>query len=145
MPRTFLALPVVLLCSAAASAADARPNILFIMSDDHGYQAISAYGSKINQTPNIDRIAREGIRFDRAFVTNSICGPSRAVIVPDSTGRPAGKSRLPIVTDPVKAPCWKAQLPVTLAKPATVRAKSPRPSICPFPIVAVTLAEPNPG
>jgi arylsulfatase A-like enzyme len=51
------------------------------MSDDHGYQAISAYGSKMNRTPNIDRIAKEGMRFDRCFVTNSICGPSRATIL----------------------------------------------------------------
>jgi arylsulfatase A-like enzyme len=58
-----------------------RPNIVFIMSDDHGWQAISAYGSKLNETPNIDRIAREGVRFDRAYVTNSICAPSRAVIL----------------------------------------------------------------
>ncbi|MEO2021988.1 MAG: sulfatase/phosphatase domain-containing protein [Pirellulaceae bacterium] len=67
--------------STAARAADSRPNILFIMSDDHGYQAMSCYGSKVNKTPNLDRIAREGMRFDRCFVTNSICGPSRAVIL----------------------------------------------------------------
>ena len=75
--------PLVPFCSlaAAAFAADSRPNILFIMSDDHAYQAISAYGSNRNQTPNIDRLAKEGMRFDRAFVTNSICGPSRAVIL----------------------------------------------------------------
>jgi arylsulfatase A-like enzyme len=66
--------------SVNSRAAD-RPNILFIMSDDHAYQAISAYGSNRNQTPNIDRLAKEGMRFDRAFVTNSICGPSRAVIL----------------------------------------------------------------
>src|SRR5262245_38991171 len=58
-----------------------RPNILFIMSDDHGYQAVSAYGGKLNQTPNIDRIASEGMRFDRCYVTNSLCGPSRACIL----------------------------------------------------------------
>jgi arylsulfatase A-like enzyme len=58
-----------------------RPNILFIMSDDHGYQAVSAYGHGLNQTPNIDRIAREGMRFDRCYVTNSLCGPSRACIL----------------------------------------------------------------
>ncbi len=58
-----------------------RPNILFVFSDDHAYQAISAYGSVLNRTPNIDRIAREGVRFDNAVVTNSICGPSRAVIL----------------------------------------------------------------
>lgn len=58
-----------------------RPNILFIMSDDHAYQALGCYGSKINTTPNLDRIAREGVRFDNCFVTNSICGPCRAVIL----------------------------------------------------------------
>jgi arylsulfatase A-like enzyme len=58
-----------------------RPNILFIMSDDHGYQAISAYDSTLIQTPNIDRIAHEGMLFTNACVTNSICAPSRAVIL----------------------------------------------------------------
>ena len=58
-----------------------RPNIIFIMSDDHAYQAISAYGSKLIQTPNIDRLANEGIRFTNACVTNSICAPSRATIL----------------------------------------------------------------
>lgn len=58
-----------------------RPNILFIFSDDHAAHAMSCYNSKINQTPNLDRLAREGMRFDRCYVTNSICGPSRAVIL----------------------------------------------------------------
>lgn len=58
-----------------------RPNILFIFADDHAYQAISAYGHKLNHTPNIDRIASGGMRFNRCLVTNSICGPSRAVIL----------------------------------------------------------------
>jgi len=58
----------------------AKPNILFIFTDDHAYQSIGCYGSKINETPNIDRIAKQGIRFDRCYVTNSICGPMRAVI-----------------------------------------------------------------
>jgi arylsulfatase A-like enzyme len=57
------------------------PNIIFIMSDDHASHAISAYGSKINETPNIDRLAEQGIRFDNCFCTNSICAPSRAVIL----------------------------------------------------------------
>jgi arylsulfatase A-like enzyme len=57
------------------------PNIIFIMTDDHTKQAMSAYSDKLIQTPNIDRIAKEGIRFDQSFVTNSICGPSRAVIL----------------------------------------------------------------
>jgi arylsulfatase A-like enzyme len=58
-----------------------RPNIVIIISDDHAYQAISAYGGKLMQTPNIDRIARDGARFQKAYVTNSICGPSRAVLL----------------------------------------------------------------
>jgi arylsulfatase A-like enzyme len=57
------------------------PNIVFIMSDDHAYQAISAYSSDLIQTPNIDRIADQGMKFTRAFVSNSICAPSRAVIL----------------------------------------------------------------
>ena len=62
----------------------ARPNIIFIMADDHAEQAISAYGhpiSKLAPTPNIDRIAEAGVRFNNNFNTNSICGPSRAVIL----------------------------------------------------------------
>ncbi len=58
-----------------------RPNIIFIMSDDHAYQAISAYGHGLNNTPNIDRLAREGVIFNSACVTNSICAPSRAVML----------------------------------------------------------------
>ncbi|MHC4705965.1 MAG: sulfatase-like hydrolase/transferase [Planctomycetota bacterium] len=58
-----------------------RPNILFIMSDDHAAPAISCYGGRLNKTPNIDRIASEGMRFDNCFCTNSICTPSRATIL----------------------------------------------------------------
>lgn len=58
-----------------------RPNIVFIMSDDHAYQAISAYNDELIRTPNIDRIAKEGMLFTNASVTNSICAPSRAVIL----------------------------------------------------------------
>ena len=60
------------------------PNIIFIMSDDHAFQAISAYGhelGKLAPTPNIDRIAKNGAIFQNNFCTNSICGPSRAVIL----------------------------------------------------------------
>ena len=57
------------------------PNIVFIMSDDYAYQAISAYGHGLNHTPNIDRIAKEGAIFNKGFVTNSICAPSRAVVL----------------------------------------------------------------
>ena len=65
----------------ATPAAAARPNILFIMSDDHAAHALSCYGSRINRTPNLDRLAKEGMRFENSFVTNSICGPARAVIL----------------------------------------------------------------
>ena len=59
------------------------PNIIVIFSDDHAWQAISAYGDdrRLVETPNIDRLAREGMRFDRCLVTNSICGPSRAAVL----------------------------------------------------------------
>ncbi len=61
-----------------------RPNILFVYCDDHAAHAISAYGSQINTTPNIDRLASEGMLFENSFVTNSICAPARAVVL---TGR----------------------------------------------------------
>ncbi len=74
---------VVALSLPASAAATRQPNILFIFSDDHAYQAISAYGDprQLNQTPNIDRLAREGMIFHRALVPNSICGPSRACVL----------------------------------------------------------------
>lgn len=58
-----------------------QPNIIFIMSDDHAQKAISAYSPELIQTPNIDRIANEGMRFVNSYVTNSICGPSRATML----------------------------------------------------------------
>ena len=63
-------------CASAARTSTAparRPNIIFIMTDDHASHAMSCYGSKINKTPNLDRIANEGMRFDNSFCTNSIC------------------------------------------------------------------------
>ena len=58
-----------------------RPNIIVIVTDDHAYQAISAYGSTLIQTPNIDRVGRQGAIMREAAVTNSVCSPSRAVIL----------------------------------------------------------------
>jgi arylsulfatase A-like enzyme len=79
---------LVLLCAvflplflSAQNKEKKRPNIIYMMSDDHGYQAISAYGFGLNNTPNIDKLAEKGMLFTRAFVTNSICGPSRAVML----------------------------------------------------------------
>ncbi|WP_299578271.1 sulfatase [uncultured Sunxiuqinia sp.] len=65
----------------AAEKTKTKPNIVYIMSDDHAYQAISAYGHGLNKTPNIDRIAEQGAIFTRGFVSNSICAPSRAVML----------------------------------------------------------------
>lgn len=65
----------------AEEKATKRPNIVFIMADDHAYQAISAYDTSLIRTPNIDRIAKSGMLFTNASVTNSICAPSRAVIL----------------------------------------------------------------
>ena len=73
-----------------------RPNILFIMTDDHAAHAISAYGSRINRTPNMDRLAAEGALFQDVFVTNSICTPSRACIL---TGMYSCKNGVPVFND----------------------------------------------
>jgi N-acetylglucosamine-6-sulfatase len=75
--------------SMAAAAPEDRPNILFVFTDDHACQSIGAYGSKINKTLNIDRIAREGAVFLNSFCANSICGPSRACVL---TGKHSHKN-----------------------------------------------------
>ena len=80
MLKSLLVALVSIVTVLPVAAAD-RPNIIFIMSDDHAAHAISAYGSKVNQTPNIDRLAREGMVMRNVFVTNSICTPSRAAIL----------------------------------------------------------------
>ena len=82
-----------LLAVSAAAAAPPRPNVVFIMADDHAAHAISAYGSKVNETPSLDRLAREGMLFRNAFVTNSICTPSRAAIL---TGAYSHRNGVPV-------------------------------------------------
>ena len=67
--------------SLLAADPGARTNILYIMTDDHAAHALSCYGSRINKTPNLDRIATGGMRFEDCFVTNSLCGPSRATLL----------------------------------------------------------------
>lgn len=82
------------------------PNIIFIMADDHAYQAISAYSDKLIETPNIDRIAGQGMLFTNACVTNSICAPSRAVILTGKHSHINGKidNRFPFDTTQVTFP-----------------------------------------
>ncbi len=80
MSRLILA-GVVSMLVAGIAAGDDRPNILYIMTDDHAAHAIGAYGSRVNQTPHLDRLAREGALFENVFATNSICTPSRAAIL----------------------------------------------------------------
>ncbi len=82
-PLSVLCLALLMMCAihpAAPAAAD-RPNIIYIMSDDHAAHAIGAYGSKVNETPNLDRLAHEGAVLTNVFATNSICTPSRATII----------------------------------------------------------------
>ncbi|KAI5461652.1 sulfatase [Mariannaea sp. PMI_226] len=67
--------------AAAGNGGGGRPNVIFIMADDHASKSISAYGAGINSTPNIDRLAKEGMLFNHCYVTNSICTPSRAAIL----------------------------------------------------------------
>ena len=86
-------LPVFLASFCLAAAQPQRPNILFIFSDDHAEHAISAYGSKVNKTPHIDRLAAEGARFTNSFVTNSICTPSRATLL---TGQYSHMNGVPV-------------------------------------------------
>ena len=76
--------------SASGAGGGDRPNIIFIMTDDHDRQALSCYGSDINETPNLDRVAEEGMTFNHCMVTNSICEPSRATILTGKYGHKNG-------------------------------------------------------
>jgi arylsulfatase A-like enzyme len=78
---------------AAPAAEPARPNILFIFTDDHAAHALSCYGSKVNRTPHLDRLAAGGARFTNSFVTNSICSPSRATLL---TGQYSHQNGVPV-------------------------------------------------
>lgn len=95
MFRTALAgFVFTLIVSAGFSAESKRPNILWLFSDDHAFQAIGAYGGRFKDqglTPNIDSLAREGMRFDRCYVGNSICAPSRATLLTGKHSHKNGK------------------------------------------------------
>ncbi len=97
-----------------AKAADSRPNVLFIMADDHTTQAIGVYGSRLaalNPTPNIDALAKDGLRFDRVFCNNSICTPSRASII---TGQYSQTNRVLDLTGNI--PPERQYLPTEMGK-----------------------------
>ncbi len=96
----------IISCGRNTDSSPSRPNILFIMSDDHAYQAISAYDDRLIQTPNIDRIANEGALFTNSCVTNSICAPSRATILTGKHNHINGKidNRSPFDTTQVTFP-----------------------------------------
>lgn len=77
----FASAPSSATSDAQGANVNTRSNIIFIMSDDHAAHAISAYGSRVNKTPHLDRLAREGMRLDSVYCTNSVCSPSRATIL----------------------------------------------------------------
>ncbi|WP_342805087.1 sulfatase [Alteromonas sp. M12] len=81
MKSIFNLLVVICVSCTAMAQEQKRPNIVFIFSDDHAVKALSAYDDTLMQTPNIDRIAKKGMRFDRAYVGNAVCGPSRATLL----------------------------------------------------------------
>jgi arylsulfatase A-like enzyme len=95
-----------------------KTNIIFIMSDDHAAHAISAYGSRVNTTPHLDRIAEGGMRLDAVYCTNSICSPSRASILTGTYSHINGVSsiwtemdyRVPTFVDVLHAQGYKTAL-----------------------------------
>jgi arylsulfatase A-like enzyme len=90
---TSFLLALACLAIRPSEAAERRPNIVYIMTDDHAYHALSCYGSKVNHTPNLDKLAASGTRFNNAFVTNSICTPSRATLL---TGKYSHRNGTPV-------------------------------------------------
>jgi len=88
MSQFFASLLLALTLFGAAQADD-RPNIVFVFSDDHATSAYDGWLKSVNPTPNIDKLASQGMLFENSFCTNSICGPSRAVIM---TGKHSHKN-----------------------------------------------------
>jgi arylsulfatase A-like enzyme len=93
-------------CHSSTNDEKKQPNIIFMMADDHAYQAISTYSDHLIETPQIDRLADEGMRFTNACVTNSICAPSRAVILTGKHSHLNGKidNRFPFDTTNITFP-----------------------------------------
>lgn len=106
IPLQFVILSLGTISLFAKDKPDKRPNIIWIMSDDHSYQTISAYGhplSKVAPTPNIDRIAKAGVVFDCAFVENSISTPSRATLLTGMYSKNHGQTHFGFGLDTTKA------------------------------------------
>ena len=81
---SYIFLPLTAIGMSACSSGKEevkRPNIIFMMTDDHTTQAMSCYGGRFLQTPNMDRIANEGVRMDNCYAVNALSGPSRACIL----------------------------------------------------------------
>ena len=95
--------------STAPTPPSRRPNIVFVLSDDHAAHAIGAYGSVVNRTPHIDAVATSGARLDNLFATNSLCAPSRATIL---TGTYSHVNGVTTLTTPIDAsqPAFISQL-----------------------------------
>jgi uncharacterized protein len=90
-------------------AKNGRPNIVVIYADDHSEAAISSYGSKINQTPNIDKLAAQGMRFTQSFVANSICGPARATLLTGTHSHTNGRVNN-VSAFNTKLPTWAREM-----------------------------------
>jgi arylsulfatase A-like enzyme len=88
---TFIGACVVLIAFSATFSAQTRPNIIFIQADDLGYGDLSCYGQRKFKTPNIDRLAAEGLRFTRYYAGSTVCAPSRSALM---TGQHTGHTRI---------------------------------------------------
>jgi arylsulfatase len=87
MSTRYVILLALLCASSVTAGADERPNIVLIMADDLGYSELGSYGQKLIQTPHLDQLARQGMRFTRNYAGNAVCAPSRCVLM---TGKHPG-------------------------------------------------------
>src|SRR5215213_4007612 len=78
---TFLAALLALCVAAPALAADRKPNVIFVLADDLGWTDVACYGSMYYETPNIDRLAAEGMRFTNGYTCGPNCAPTRAALM----------------------------------------------------------------
>jgi arylsulfatase A-like enzyme len=110
-------LPLLLLCTCTLQPERAHPktpNILLIVADDHAAHAMSCYGSQLDRTPNLDRLAAQGARFANAFVTNALCGPSRACILTGKYGPTTASSATGRSSTRASGPsCANCRVPAT--------------------------------